>query len=252
MSKNSQWDHEGNFDLEATIEERRYLGETTQYTAPETDQKWRARELFGFMWRHLGIDIPPGYRDVMLFLIEKANARNGQLNWRQNKMADLMLLSRQYINEACRWWATQTPFLKSDRRKNKDGRFVSNAYHVRWKPIEKAWLDVMAHVGMHPTRAENVTEPVHVVCNPTTVVATYPTTDVNTDTTTRNSKGKCKEETHPERGSPSAIHSLEASSLSGEPKQPLELVESQRATKTVQADSQKLTNEEWRKLRGQQ
>ena len=36
------YDHEGNVDVEATIEER---GARVQYTAPGADKKWRARDL---------------------------------------------------------------------------------------------------------------------------------------------------------------------------------------------------------------
>jgi hypothetical protein len=158
----------------------------TQYVAPQEGQKWRARELFGFMWRHLGIKIPQGYRDVMLFLIEKANAHNGRVDWRQEKIAEVMGLGRQYVNEALQWWASETPYLKMERRKNKDGWYVSNAYHLRWRKMETAWkhcLDSIIHVG----------------CNPTTDVASDPTTDVASDTTTRKAKWNGKGETHPER-----------------------------------------------------
>jgi hypothetical protein len=232
MNKSYMEDHEREAMVDSIRCRREDRGqEPTAFKAPDKDQKWRARELFGFMWRHLGMKIPPGYRDVMLLLIEKANAATGQLNWRQGKMAELTLLGRQYINEACQWWAEETPFLRIDRRKNKDGRFVSNAYHVRWRAIEKAWADVIAHVGILPTGDENVTRPVHVVCNPTTHVAPYPTTVVASDTTTRNSKGKCKEETHHEMAHPPSAcdaHDFLEGFFDGETQPLSELVESQK------------------------
>src|SRR5262245_8967977 len=84
----------------------------TTYTPPTDVQKWRARELFSFMWRHLEIGkIIPGHRDVMLFLIEKANTKSGRLDWGQEKIARWLNVTRQYVNEAMAWWARATPYL---------------------------------------------------------------------------------------------------------------------------------------------
>jgi hypothetical protein len=207
--------------------------EPTQYAAPERDQKWHARELFGFMWRHLGIKIPQGYRDVMLFVIEKANADNGRFDWRQHKIANVLGLGRQYVNEALQWWATETPYLKMKRRKNRDGWFISNAYQVRWKKTDAAWAAIRANTDlMNP-------DFIHVGSDTTTDVASDTTTDVASDTTTRNTKGKGKGENHPKGA-------LQPSAVDATPISPLyenQLLESQITT-SPPVESQKGFQEE--------
>jgi len=172
-----RWDDNSEHNREMMIDNIRCKREDsgqqpTQYVAPKAHQKWRARELFGFLWRHLGIKIPQGYRDVLLFLIEKANPDSGRVDWRQHKIANMLGLSRDYINEALKWWASETPYVKISRRKNKDGWYVSNAYHIRWKKIEEAWATI------------------HAECNSTTDVDSDSTSDADSDSTTRNTKGK--------------------------------------------------------------
>ena len=113
----------------------------TKYNVPEEGQKLRAIKLFSLRWRYLNLDIPAGYREALLCVIDHANTKNGRTDTRQRIMAIETGLSHDYINEALRWWADNTCFLKIE---NRVGR--SNAYHVQWSEIEEAWTNIQVTI----------------------------------------------------------------------------------------------------------
>jgi hypothetical protein len=222
----SAWDHEGNFDLEATIEDRRDLREQpTEYTAPATDQKWRARNVISFHWRHFVYKCPPSYRDVMLCVIDHSNPKTGRCDVRQKKIAAECNLSRKTVNKALDWFAVNTYFLLIENRS--PGR--SNAYHVQWDNLEADWYGIQERI-LVPRTNEGVTTKV------TGGVTNRVTGDVTNEVTPRTSKGNRKEEPQHEIGSPSVTHINE---------------KKKEAFKEDPSDRLKISNEEWRKLRGQ-
>jgi hypothetical protein len=167
------WGHDGTYiDVEATQEIRQALGEVpTQYQAPGEDQKWRARNVISFHWRHLDIKVPPGYRDVMLCAIDHANPGNGRCDAGQRRMGGECKLGRQYVNKAMQWWTNFTDFIRIENRQGK-----TNAYHVHWDALEEAWHAIQYAIG------RNVTE-WGVAIDTTPGVATDTTGGVATDTT---------------------------------------------------------------------
>ena len=58
------YDHEGNIDVEATIEERRFYGNPVRYIAPGADKKWRARDLLDIHWKLMGIKCPESFKSA--------------------------------------------------------------------------------------------------------------------------------------------------------------------------------------------
>ena len=48
-------DHDREMMIEPIQSQREWNGEQTQYTAPERDQKWRARDLLDIHWNLTGI-----------------------------------------------------------------------------------------------------------------------------------------------------------------------------------------------------
>jgi hypothetical protein len=232
MSKkhtDSAWDVDGYFDLEATIEDRRDLREPTQYTAPETDQKWRARNVISFHHRWFALKCPPSYRDVLLCAIDHANPKTGRCNVRQRIMALECNLSRETVNRAMLWWEENTSFLRVENQ----GQGRSNAYHIQWANLEADWHGIQEIIrsGKFPRKCPGVTT------NITGGVTTVITGGVTTDITPRTSKGNHKGEPQHEIGSPSVTHINE---------------KKKEAFKEEPTDSQKISNEEWRKLRGSQ
>ena len=74
------YDHEGNIDVEATIEERRFSGNPVQYIAPGADKKWRARDLLDIHWKLMDIKCPESFNRIMSCIIGHANPNNGVCN----------------------------------------------------------------------------------------------------------------------------------------------------------------------------
>jgi hypothetical protein len=103
------------------------MSQPTQFTAPEGHQKWRARNVISFHWRHPSIDVPPGYRNVMLCAIDHANPDTGQCDASQVLMAVECKMARETVNRALQWWANETDFLFIENR----GVGKRNAYHGR-------------------------------------------------------------------------------------------------------------------------
>jgi hypothetical protein len=232
MSKkhtDSVWDHDGNFDLEATIEDRRDLREPIQYTAPDTDQKWRARNVISFHFRYMNLKASPSYRDVLLCAIDHANPTTGRCNVRQRIMALECNLARETVNRAMLWWEENTCYLRIEPQ----GPGLANAYHILWANLEADWHEIQAIIQSEkfPRKCPGVTTVV------TGGVITQVTGGVITDITPRTSKGNRKEEPQHEIGSPSVTHINE---------------KKKEAFKEEPTDSQKISNEEWRKLRGSQ
>jgi hypothetical protein len=185
------------------IMERR--DEPTQYQAPETDQKWRVRNVISFHWRHLGIKAPPGYRDVMLCAIDHANPHNGRCDAGQRRMARECNLTRGYVNAALQWWAASADFIRIENRKDKHGRRITNAYHINWSALEEAWHAIQWAIRRDVTEGYVNTESTGYVHTESTAgVNTESTGYVHTDSTQnvkRTSKENLKEEPHPERAS---------------------------------------------------
>jgi hypothetical protein len=205
--ENAWFESDGTINVEETQSVRQALGEApTQYQAPGEDQKWRARNVISFHWRHLGIKIPPGYRDVMLCAIDHANPSNGRCDAGQSRMARECNLGRQYVNEAMQWWASSTDFIQIENRNDRHGRRISNAYHIDWDALEAAWHAIQWAIHREVTSDHVATDPTAAVAIDTTPgVATDPTAYVVTDPTLnikRTSNENLKEEPRPERVQP--------------------------------------------------
>ena len=108
--------------------------EPTNYRAPETDQKWRARNVISFHFRHFAYKATPAYRDVLLCAIDHANPTTGRCDVGQRKIAAGCNLTRKTVNQAMLWWAENTCFLQIE---NRPGR--TNAYHIQWANLETDW-----------------------------------------------------------------------------------------------------------------
>src|SRR5262245_46948136 len=89
----ANFDSEGNFDLQQTIEERdfnrEWRGESkVEIGAPGADQKWRGRDLIDIHWGLTGIDTPsPSHNRIMSCIISHANPKNGICYPRQSTIA---------------------------------------------------------------------------------------------------------------------------------------------------------------------
>ncbi len=121
------FDETGAVDVEAIREVRDWRGERTAYTAPETDQKWRARNVISFHFRHFAWKAPSLYRDVLLCVIDHANPKSGRCDVGQRRIAVECHVRRQAVNEALIWWSENTHFLEIENRPG-----GTNAYHVLW------------------------------------------------------------------------------------------------------------------------
>ena len=74
----TKWDME-EFEREGMIDSLRCRREQpTDYRAPETDQKWRARNVVSFHFRHFTYKAPSAFRDVLLCAIDHANPTTGR------------------------------------------------------------------------------------------------------------------------------------------------------------------------------
>src|SRR5262245_15314350 len=79
----ANFDIEGNFDLQQTIEERDFDREwrgrsKATFVAPGADQKWRARNLVDIYWVLTGIKTPSeSYNRILSCIIDHANPENG-------------------------------------------------------------------------------------------------------------------------------------------------------------------------------
>ena len=122
------------------------------YLAPETDQKWRARNVISFLFRHFTYKAPPGYRDVLLCAIDHANPTTGRCDVGQRKIALECNLGRQYVNKAMLWWEENTYFLVIE---NRPGR--TNAYHIQWDNLEADWYEIQEQIQRNVTRNGEVT-----------------------------------------------------------------------------------------------
>jgi hypothetical protein len=222
---NSEHNHEMMID---SIRCRR--DEPTEYEAPETDQKWRARNVISFHFRHLNHQPPPAYRDVMLCAIDHANPTTGRSDARQRMMAVECNLSRETVNRALRWWEVNTAYLEIENR----GAGRSNAYHIQWASLEADWHGIQERIlDATPTSFRRHADR-GVTTHITGGVITDVTPGVITDVTPRTLKGNLKEEPHPEWAhTPSArdaLH-LESDFLDRGTQPTSERVESQKATK---------------------
>src|SRR5262245_35505115 len=119
MSKRDSHEHEAIIDWSLCRRETM----PTEYRAPETDQKWRARNVISYHFRHLNFKAPPAYRDVLLCAIDHANPTTGRCDVGQRRIARECYLTRQTVNEAMRWWEENTYYLRIENRVGK-----TNAY----------------------------------------------------------------------------------------------------------------------------
>ena len=138
MSKRDMEDHE----REAMIDSLRCRrAEPTNYRAPETDQKWRARNVISFHFRHFTYKVQPAFRDVLLCAIDHANPTTGRCDVGQRRMARECNMSRQTVNQAMRWWEEHTYFLRIENRRGK-----TNAYHIQWEHLETDWWEIQQRI----------------------------------------------------------------------------------------------------------
>src|SRR5262245_51089138 len=193
MSKRDMEDHE----REGMIDSLRCgREEPTNYRAPETDQKWRARNVVSFHFRHFTYKAPSAYRDVFLCAIDHANPTTGRCDVGQRRIARECNLSRQTVNKAMRWWEENTYFLRIEGR---PGR--TNAYHIQWGNLETDWYEIQERIrGASPTPAWRHGDVTDEGVSPRTrhqVSAQTRQGGVNTDPTL-NVKKNLKEEPHHE------------------------------------------------------
>ena len=197
----------------------------TYYRAPETDQKWRARNVISFHFRHFAYKAPPAYRDVLLCAIDHANPTTGRCDVGQRKIARECNLTRQTVNEAMRWWEDNTCFLQIE---NRPGR--TNAYHIQWRNLETDWRSIQDRIGVASPWRHSGTEGGVSAQTRHPVSAQTRQGGVGTDPTL-NIKKNLKEEPHPEWAHPpsacDATHS-ESHFFDGETQPPSERVESQQ------------------------
>ena len=180
--------------------------EPTRYRAPETDQKWRARNVISFHFRHFDYKTPPAYRAVLLCAIDHANPTTGRCDIGQLRIARECNLTRETVNRAMRWWEENTYFLKIESR---FGR--TNAYHILWDNLEADW-----HRSQERVRDGSVAsaEMRGVTSDITGDVTSDITPGVTNDITLINLKENRKEEPHHEMvHSPSARDTSDIFSL---------------------------------------
>ena len=191
MSKRECDDHE----REGMIDSMRCRrDEPTSYRAPETDQKWRARNIISFHFRHFTYKATPAYRDVLLCAIDHAKPTTGRCDVGQRKIASECNLARKTVNQAMRWWEENTSFLRIENR----GPGRSNAYHIHWANLETDWHGIQERIlDATPTSLRRHADR-GVTTHITGGVITDVTGGVITDVTPRTLKGNRKEEPHPE------------------------------------------------------
>jgi hypothetical protein len=148
MGKRTNWNDEaiewqtgtGEFDREATIENREFLRESNgekpaQYEAPGEEKKWRARDLLDIHWPLTGIECPASYNRIMSCIIGHANPKDGVCYPRQSTVAIETGYSLETVKRAIRWWKKQG-FLETESR----GLAHALAYHPQWNLLETFWL----------------------------------------------------------------------------------------------------------------
>ena len=135
------YDHEGNIDVEATIEERRFSGNPVQYIAPGADKKWRARDLLDIHWKLMDIKCPESFNRIMSCIIGHANPNNGVCNPSQAVVAIETGYTDRTVRRAVDWW-TEQAFLRTESR----GIARSLAYHPQWDLFEMHWVAVTADI----------------------------------------------------------------------------------------------------------
>jgi hypothetical protein len=142
------FDHEGNFNLEWTIEDaefdREQRGESkVAYVAPKDDQKWQARDLVDIHWMLTGIEIPsPSYNRVMSCIIRHANPTSGRCQLKQKLIAVETGYSVETIKRATKWWVSQK-FIKVEPT----GLGQSNAYHPQWDLFELHYVAIESEIN---------------------------------------------------------------------------------------------------------
>jgi hypothetical protein len=236
------WDHEGQFDLEATIEDRRYFGDTepTEYEAPGAKRKWKARNLLDIHWELTGIKVPSkSYLAIMSCIINHANPVNGVCMPRQTVLAIETGYSRDTVKRVVPWWE-RNGFLKTDSR----GLAHALAYHPQWDLFEMHWIAVQDDIAASKGRL------VTYACTTPRCIKGHH--DEGHHGAPHNLKeGTTKLELNPERVHASRdTNNLSESHFSGEPLLPSEQVESQKASKKEPVERFGISNEEWRRLRG--
>jgi len=130
----------GEFDREATIENRELLGEgkRLQYTAPGVEQKWRARDLVDIHWKLVSIDPPSeSYNRIMSCIIGHANPHNGRCQLKQKLIAAETGYSVDPVQRAIKWWESKG-FLKTQSM----GLGRSTAYQPQWNLFELHFIGV--------------------------------------------------------------------------------------------------------------
>jgi hypothetical protein len=132
------FDHEGNFSIEYTAEDREER--PTQFEAPK-DRKWKARNLVTIHWNILNYPCPyPSMVHIFACVIDHANINNGRCDASQKVMAIETGYSVKTVRKVLDWLAVNTPFLEIERRVGIKGQFRSNAYHVQWQHLEVDYI----------------------------------------------------------------------------------------------------------------
>jgi hypothetical protein len=141
--KLSVFDHTGEFDLDATIEETQL--NATEYTAPQPDQKWRARNVLSIHWNLIAEKYAcpyPSFMSIMACIIDHSNPKTGRCDvgvWLVGRETGY---TERWVRIVTAWIAANTPFLRIEARPGK-----TNAYHVQWTALEEIWRKIDKHLA---------------------------------------------------------------------------------------------------------
>ena len=155
MTRNKDWSDPaiawesgtGEFDREATIENRQFGGRSTQYSAPK-DRKWKARNVVTIHWQLLGIECPyPSMVHIFACVIDHSNINTGRCDVSQQTIALETGYGRNWVRKVLKWVADNTKFLVIEERgRRPGGKFNSHAYHVQWAALELFWIGIDADI----------------------------------------------------------------------------------------------------------
>ena len=112
--------------------------EPVQYTAPGSEQRWRARDLVDIHWNLTGIKTPSeSYNRIMSCLLGHANPTTGRCQAKQKLIATETGYSVITVKRAVKWWV-EMAFLEVQPL----GLGRSNAYHPQWDVFEMFYVAI--------------------------------------------------------------------------------------------------------------
>jgi hypothetical protein len=139
------YDHDGEFDFEATLEN--HVGNRdgrVEYITPGAQTKWRARNLVDIHWKLVGAELQPPaetYNRIMSCIIDHANPVNGVCYPKQGILAIETGYSEDTVQRAVKWWV-KNKFLVTEGR----GIARSLAYHPQWRLLEEFYIAVLTDI----------------------------------------------------------------------------------------------------------